>query len=161
MEGSWDAEGVGRLVLAALFGGVLGLPSRSQPGGLRTHAMVCAGSALFALSAVHVAGPTSAHLVSVVQGVAGGIGFIGAATVLKRGPRIYGVSVASSIWISGAIGCEFGMGRAGFAVLAVLMMTTLNVLYNVLERKYVGFQRKVPVEGEPEPGGPQDLEPHH
>jgi putative Mg2+ transporter-C (MgtC) family protein len=141
--GQWDLGGLGRLGLAALGGGLLGIRSRGQPGGLRTHAMVCAGSAPFALTAAHVAGGSGDALVRVLQGVAGGIGFIGAATVLKRGHRIFGVGVASSIWMCGAAGCEFGFGRVGFAMLVVCLATAFNLTVDLLERKYLGFRHEV------------------
>jgi putative Mg2+ transporter-C (MgtC) family protein len=155
VDGShWELGGLARLGLAAMFGGLLGIPARGQPGGLRTHGMVCAGSALFALSAVHVAGPSGDGLVRVIQGVASGIGFIGAATVLKRGHHIFGVNVAASIWISGAVGCEFGFGRIGFAILVVLLVVAFNLAVTLLERKYLGFRHEVraarPVAEEPE-----------
>jgi putative Mg2+ transporter-C (MgtC) family protein len=141
--GLWDLEGLGRVGLAALFGGLLGIPAAGQPGGLRTHALVCAGAAMFGLSAVHVAGDDGDALTRVIQGVTGGIGFIGAATVLKRGHRIFGVGVASSIWISGAIGCEFGFGRVAFAVLVALLATLFNIVIALVERRYLGFRHEV------------------
>ncbi len=155
-----DLEGLARLALAALFGGLLGIPSRTRPGGVRTHAMVCAGAALFSLSAVHVVGPGSGELLRVIQGVAGGIGFIGAATVLKRRDSIHGVSVAASIWVSGAAGCEFGLGRAGFAVIVVILAMGANLLYDHIERRYVGPRHRAhregegPVENDDPPPGP-------
>jgi putative Mg2+ transporter-C (MgtC) family protein len=138
-----DLEGLGRVFIAAVIGAVLGWPARDQPGGLRTHALVCAGATLFSTAALHVVGPHAEGLLRVVQGVAGGIGFIGAATVLKRGGRIYGVSVAASIWIAGAAGCEIGLGKVVFAVLVAIIIAACNLGFAALERQYFAKHRRV------------------
>jgi putative Mg2+ transporter-C (MgtC) family protein len=48
----------------------------------------------------------------VVQGVAAGIGFIGAGTILKLTEReeIKGLTTAASIWLTAAVGIAAGLG---------------------------------------------------
>lgn len=86
-----DWELVGRLVLAAALGFFIGLERefRGQAAGERTHALVCLGSAAFALiSARAFPGGDTAR---VAAGVVTVIGFLGAGMILKReGERIEG-----------------------------------------------------------------------
>jgi putative Mg2+ transporter-C (MgtC) family protein len=88
-----DWELVGRLVLAAVLGFVIGLERelRGQAAGERTHALVALGAAAFALiSARAFPGGDTAR---VAAGVVTGIGFLGAGMILKRdGERIEGLS---------------------------------------------------------------------
>jgi putative Mg2+ transporter-C (MgtC) family protein len=155
-DSSVDLAGLARLVLAIGCGGALGWPSRKKPGGLRTHALVCAGATLFSLTARHLTGPGDEGLVRVIQGVANGIGFIGAAAVLKHQRQIHGVSVAASIWISAAVGCELALGQVVFALLSVVVLTIMNVVLDAGERRFLGFHHTlVDVEGEPR-GGKRD-----
>jgi putative Mg2+ transporter-C (MgtC) family protein len=74
-----------RVVVAVLIGGVLGAERESagKPAGLRTHRLVSLGAALFVLFPSE-AEMTTADLSRVIQGVATGIGFIGAGAILKR-----------------------------------------------------------------------------
>ena len=102
-----------RLVTAALLGGLLGAERESEgkPAGLRTHMLVGLGSALFVI-APHQAGFAEDDLGRIIQGVAAGIGFIGAGTILKLTDReeIKGLTTAASIWLTAAIGIAAGIG---------------------------------------------------
>jgi uncharacterized membrane protein YhiD involved in acid resistance len=64
-----------------------------------------------------------------IQGIVGGIGFLGAGVILHQGPesRIRNLSTAATIWISAALGIACGLGawRTGgvAAVLALIVLT--------------------------------------
>jgi putative Mg2+ transporter-C (MgtC) family protein len=102
-----------RLVAAALLGGVLGAERESEgkAAGLRTHMLVALGAALFVVGP-RQAGFSEGDLGRIVQGVAAGIGFIGAGTILKLTHReeIKGLTTAASIWFTAAIGIVAGVG---------------------------------------------------
>ena len=73
-----------RLSLATAFGGALGW-ERGRLGktaGFRTHMLVSLGSALFVLAPLE-AGAAAADITRVIQGIATGIGFIGAGAIIK------------------------------------------------------------------------------
>jgi putative Mg2+ transporter-C (MgtC) family protein len=96
-----------RLLAAALLGGLLGAERESEgkPAGLRTHMLVGLGAALFVM-APRQAGMSEGDVGRIIQGVAAGIGFIGAGTILKLTDRqeIQGLTTAASIWLTAAIG---------------------------------------------------------
>ncbi len=103
-----------RVVFAAALGGFLGF-ERERAGkaaGLRTHMLVALGAALFVLFQAE-AGMGPGDLSRVIQGVATGIGFIGAGTILKKAEseEIQGLTTAASIWLTAAIGMAVGAGR--------------------------------------------------
>ena len=117
-----------RLAVAAILGGALGY-ERAQAGkaaGLRTHMLVALGAALFVL-VPQQAGVTPADMTRVLQGVATGIGFLGAGTILKKGEAIEGLTTAAGIWLTAAMGIAAGLGRESTAVLStVLALIILN-----------------------------------
>ena len=125
-----------RLLLAAILGGVLGV-EREQQGksaGLRTHMLVALGSALFVLIPQQ-AGVADADLTRVLQGVAAGVGFLGAGTILKgSGPEeVHGLTTAAGIWLTAAIGVAAGLGREATAVLSTLFaLLVLSVIPRVV-----------------------------
>ncbi len=114
-----------RLFFAALLGALIGLERelRDSPAGLRTHMLVALGCALFVL-VPQQAGVTQAELTRVVQGVAAGVGFLGAGAVLKsKGEHeIHGLTTAASIWATAAIGVTVGLGHEATAILAALLV---------------------------------------
>ena len=115
---------VARLSVAAVLGGVLGLEreQRGKAAGLRTHMLVALGAALFTVAPLE-AGMELEGLSRVIQGVAAGIGFIGAGTILKRTneEEIQGLTTAASLWLTAAVGMAVGAGRLWPPLMAVLL----------------------------------------
>ncbi len=113
-----------RLVAAMLLGAVIGW-QRERAGkaaGLRTHILVAMGSALFVLSSA-AAGMSLEGLSRVIQGLATGVGFLGAGAILKlRDEReIQGLTTAAGIWMTSAAGVAAGLGRIGLAIVSVFL----------------------------------------
>jgi putative Mg2+ transporter-C (MgtC) family protein len=121
-----------RLVTATVLAAIIGY-ERERTGksaGLRTHMMVALGSALFVLAPIQT-GMEVADLSRVAQGIAAGIGFIGAGAILKvtSEREIQGLTTASGIWMTAAVGLAAGMGRLGLAAMAVgLAWVILHIL---------------------------------
>ena len=113
-----------RLIAAALLGAVVGI-ERERTGkaaGLRTHMLVSLSSALFVLAPLE-AGMSQADVSRIIQGVAAGIGFLGAGAILKLDAEreIRGLTTAAGIWMTAAVGVAAGMGRLGLAAIAVAL----------------------------------------
>ena len=128
-----------RVLVAAALGGLLGA-ERERAGkaaGLRTHMLVALGAALFVLFPAE-AGMNTSDLSRVIQGVATGIGFIGAGTILKRADsdEIQGLTTAASIWLTAAIGMAVGAGQLWLPVIcAVAAWVILFVVSRVTPQK--------------------------
>jgi putative Mg2+ transporter-C (MgtC) family protein len=113
-----------RLLVAALAGGLLGY-ERGRSGksaGLRTHMLVGLASATFVVAMVGASASVS-DIAHVTQGVAAGIGFIGGGAILKAAEleRVSGITTASSIWMTSALGVAAGLGRLWIAAFAAIV----------------------------------------
>jgi putative Mg2+ transporter-C (MgtC) family protein len=124
-----------RLVVAVL-GGLVGLERErlEWAAGMRTHALVSLGSALFMVVSIFGFSDILAeqHVIldpsRVAAQVASGIGFIGAGTIILRREVAKGLTTAASIWAVAAVGLAVG-GRmflaAGAATLLALALLVL------------------------------------
>ena len=142
----WQTFGsdVTRLVVAAVLGGVIGLERelRGHWAGLRTHMMVAAGASVFIIAGATITGDDAAALTRIVQGVATGIGFLGAGTILKLSDQleIKGLTTASSIWLAAALGTAAGMAEyelaaAGLCV-SLFVLAVLGPWENAIARRH-------------------------
>lgn len=121
-----------RLTLAALVGAVPGLQREMKgvPAGLRTHILVSLGSAIFVLASLE-SGVNAADTTRVVQGLAAGIGFVGAGAILKSARRgeIHGLTTAANIWLTAGLGIAVGMGQIWLGIIgSVLAYCVLAVI---------------------------------
>ena len=99
-------EIIGRIALAAVLGGVIGLEReyRGYPAGVRTMALVCMGSAIFADMSRRYGGDDR-----IAAQIVTGIGFIGAGLIFREGYSVKGVTTAATIWTVAAIGVALGI----------------------------------------------------
>jgi putative Mg2+ transporter-C (MgtC) family protein len=126
-------ETILRLVVAAVLGGLVGLERErlEWAAGMRTHALVSLGSALFMVVSIFGFSDilNERHVVldpsRVAAQVASGIGFIGAGTIILRREVVKGLTTAASIWAVAAVGLAVGGGMflaAGAATLLALLV---------------------------------------
>lgn len=117
-----------RLTLAAVLGGLLGWEreAHGKAAGVRTHMLVCMGSALFVMIALQT-GAQANEASRVIQGVIAGVGFLGAGTILKDStspghtPQVRGLTTAAGIWLTAAIGVAAGLGQEATALLSAVL----------------------------------------
>ncbi len=115
---------LGRVGLAAVLGGLIGLNRQHlrKPAGVRTMLMVALGAALFTLVGLHVADSAEPRgidaLSRIIQGVVGGIGFLGAGIIIRDRGRVRGVTTAAGLWVTAGVGVACGLGATMLAVLA-------------------------------------------
>ncbi|MGB5960688.1 MAG: MgtC/SapB family protein [Coleofasciculaceae cyanobacterium] len=130
-----------RLTLALLVGGVIGWNRQveDKPAGLRTHMLVSLGAALFVLIPLMVS--TSTDSISrAIQGVATGVGFLGAGEILhqpreKSGkPNVKGLTSAATIWLTAALGMIAGCGFWQLSLLSTLMTLFILTIAKKFER---------------------------
>jgi putative Mg2+ transporter-C (MgtC) family protein len=127
-----------RLLAAALLAGILGYERQSmgKAAGLRTHMLVALGAALFALVPAE-AGILDTELGRVIQGVAAGVGFLGAGTILKQADQqsITGLTTAASVWLTAALGVAAGTGQVWLAITFSLCALVILRLVRVVEER--------------------------
>jgi putative Mg2+ transporter-C (MgtC) family protein len=119
-----------RIAVAAVAGALLGLERelRGHDPGVRTHALVSLGAALFTVAGAYgFADLGVAHdPARVAAQVAAGVGFIGAGAVRRSGGEVKGITTASTLWVSAALGVAAGAGA--YSPLAAALACALVVL---------------------------------
>ncbi len=127
-----ELEIIGRLALAALLGGVIGLERwrAGKPAGLRTLTLICLGAATFTVIAIYTFGLTDGS--RIIAGIVTGIGFIGAGSIMHREQGIVGgLTTAASIWVVAAIGMAAG---AGMYIIATVTTALILIVLLALKR---------------------------
>jgi putative Mg2+ transporter-C (MgtC) family protein len=115
-----NGEMIIRLLLAALFGGLIGFEReyRSKVAGVRTHLLVAIGSALLMLLSQYGFGGRG-DPARVAAQIVTGIGFIGAgAIIMDRRQAVHGLTTAAGIWVSAGIGMTVAAGMYVLALAA-------------------------------------------
>ena len=118
-----DGEMILRLLLAAVFGALIGIEReyRSKVAGLRTHLLVTIGSALLMLLSKYGFGGEGDPARIAAQ-IVSGIGFIGAgAIIMDRRHAVHGLTTAAGIWVSSGIGMTVGAGMYALATAATVL----------------------------------------
>ena len=134
-----------RLVAAALCGIAIGLERelRAKEAGVRTHFLVCIGSALFMVVSVYgFLSMTDVSLVDATRNIniangqdfrrfdqariaaqiVSGIGFIGAGTIMVNRGNITGLTTAAGLWVAAGIGMALGCGLYVIGVVATIFV---------------------------------------
>ena len=110
-----------RLVFATIAGGFIGLEREivHRPAGIRTHMLVCLGSALFVLIALE---SVPEGVDKIIAGIATGIGFLGAGTIFKSKNYVQGLTTAASVWTVAAVGLGIGLGYYLMTIVSVVLV---------------------------------------
>ena len=121
-----------KLVIATFFGAVIGLEREfnKSAAGIKTYSIVCMGSALFTLASALID-------IKLAAGVITGIGFLGAATVFKTESKVVGITTASLIWSTAAIGFVVGLELYFAAAVAVVLLLIILIPLEYVENKYL------------------------
>lgn len=144
-----------RFLSAICIGCAIGIERerKSRPAGMRTHILVCVGSAIIAvIESLMVADTIALNAangstgISVSMGrlsaqVISGIGFLGAGTIFMSQKKIAGLTTAASLWCVACLGLACGLGYyivavAGCAVV-IITLTLMQRLVKVNAVKHV------------------------
>lgn len=129
MENTMIWDFVWRLVLAAIFGTIIGLDReyREKEAGFRTHFLVSLGSALmmivsqYGFSEILTHDGVSLDPSRIAAQVVSGIGFIGAGTIIFNHQIVRGLTTAASLWATAGIGLTAGAGMSWLALAATIL----------------------------------------
>ena len=144
-----ELELILRLVLAALLGGVIGYnrSRHNKPAGLRTMALISLGSAAFTLIGIEaviqlselqngaksltsgVSSSINLDSSRIIAGIVGGVGFLGAGSIIQSRGRVQGMTSAASIWVTATIGVSVGLGLYLLATTITFIAFLVLILY--------------------------------
>ena len=126
-----------RLGVSLLLEGAIGLERmiHKHPAGMRTFMLICIGSTLATLASIYIC-QTNIDLHNgdpgrIAAQILTGIGFIGAGLILKTGDGVQGITTASCIFVTAAIGIAVGVGMilTAAAVTAVVLIILSSSYY--------------------------------
>ena len=131
-----------RLLLAVLMGSVIGneRAKNGQSAGVRTHLLVCLGSALSALVSVYLyeVEGSAGDMTRISAQVISGIGFLGAGMIMiKHNNMIKGLTTAAGVWTTSIIGIAIGYGFYLGAFVAFVMFLAAIIVFSKLEHSRI------------------------
>ncbi len=132
-----------RMLLASLFGGLIGLERdiHGRAAGLRTHLLVSLGAALFTILSEIIARRSdgvgfSSDPARISAQIVTGIGFLGAGAIIKEGVNIRGLTTAACLWTVAAVGMAAGSGYFEMAAFTTLIALASLIVLKLVERFY-------------------------
>lgn len=130
-----------RLILSFLIGTALGVEReyRTKAAGLRTMIVICLGSTIFTEISLSIGGNSPDRIASMIIT---GIGFLGAGVIFKDGLTISGITTATTIWISAALGMAVGAGEYMIAVVSSVVVLIVLTLFERL-KMWIGEMHQV------------------
>lgn len=129
------------LLLALLLGAIIGFERqlRNHPAGLHTNALVCMGSAAYALVSLLITQDSSPTRIA--GQVVTGVGFICAGVIWHEGATVKGLNTAVTIWCTAAIGILAGLDFSLIAIVAAAILLAANVVLHWVEHRYFSGTR--------------------
>lgn len=133
-----------RLCVAIVLGALVGAERErgERAAGIRTHALVCLGSALIiivsAFGFADILGTQNVTLdpSRIAAQVVSGIGFLGAGTILLRKEIVKGLTTAAGIWLVAGIGLACGAGLLWEAVITTALALLVLAGLRPIERRF-------------------------
>ncbi|KKS04679.1 MAG: MgtC family magnesium (Mg2+) transporter [Candidatus Nomurabacteria bacterium GW2011_GWC2_41_8] len=132
------------IIIRLLIAGGLGLLIGGErlfvhkEAGMKTHALVSMGSALFVIISEMIAIKYSSiggfDPTRIASQIIVGIGFLGAGSIMLQGSRLKGLTTASGLWVTAGIGMAAGFGFFSLAVITMVLVLFVFVVVNKFEK---------------------------
>jgi putative Mg2+ transporter-C (MgtC) family protein len=134
MDFDIDYDIVTGLLISFLIGAIIGFEREyhSKAAGLRTMIMICLGSTIFTEISLSI-GLTSPDRIA--SNIITGIGFLGAGVIFKDGLSISGITTATTIWITAALGMAAGAGEFFIAIFGTVMVLLILIALSTITQK--------------------------
>lgn len=139
-------EVVGRLCIAILFGGAIGIDRefRQKAAGLRTHILVTLAAAIFTLITFEIyfemaeltENPQS-DAIRIIEAVTAGVAFLAAGTIIQSRGSVQGLTTGASMWLAGAVGVACGGGFYSIALIGTLLALIVLFVLGKVEGYFV------------------------
>ena len=122
------------LLLSAILGFCIGLERkfRAKEAGIRTHTIVCFGSALMMLISIYGFSGSSgeADPARIAAQIVAGVGFLGAGIIVYRKNEVHGLTTAAGVWTTAGIGMACGGGLWLVAIGATVLLIFFQWLFH-------------------------------
>ena len=134
-----NSELIIRLFVALMLGMLIGAERLlvHKEAGMKTHALVAMGSAVFIsiaeMMAVKYANFPGFNPAMMASQVIVGIGFLGAGLIIFHGNRLTGLTTASGLWVTAGIGMATGFGFFNLAIISTVLVLLILVAMNIFE----------------------------
>lgn len=119
---------------------------RYKEAGIRTHTIVCAGSALIMVVSKYGFGDEQADAARVAAQIVAGVGFLGAGIIVYRKHEVHGLTTAAGVWATAGVGMAAGAGlyiiAAGATVILIGVQCIFHIKCKVFQTKKF-FQVKI------------------
>lgn len=118
--------------LSALLGFLIGLERkmRMKEAGIRTHTIVCIGSALLMIISMNAFGD-AADASRVAAQIVTGIGFLGAGIIVYRQHEVKGLTTAAGIWATAGVGMACGASMYVLSVGATAIIIGAQFIFRL------------------------------
>jgi putative Mg2+ transporter-C (MgtC) family protein len=126
-----------RVVAALVIGGLIGgeREYRGKAAGFRTMTLICMGASVFTILSERL-GTAGTHD-RIASNIVTGIGFLGAGVIFKDGLSVSGLTTATSIWMTAALGMAAGAGELRLATvglgLALVVLAVFQRLQDLID----------------------------
>jgi putative Mg2+ transporter-C (MgtC) family protein len=133
MDINFHGETALQLLFSFIIGTAIGIEReyRSKAAGLRTMIMICLGSTIFTELSVVIGDNSEDRIAS---NIITGIGFLGAGVIFKDGLSISGITTATTIWITAALGMAVGAGQYFIAFVGCVAILIVLLLFDVVQK---------------------------
>src|SRR3989338_10413255 len=130
---SLEMEIITKMIVAAVLGLAVGLEREwhNKPAGIRTHALVCVGSAIFTIVSIYFIGTEDPSRIA--SGIVTGIGFLGAGMIFHSKDIVRGLTTAAELWCLAGIGIAVGIGLYMMAFAGTVIVLTILVVGRLFE----------------------------
>ena len=130
------------ILIAVVLGFAIGFERklRFKEAGIRTHTIVCVGSALIMVVSKYGFGDSPDYDASrVAAQIVSGIGFLGAGIIVYRKHEIRGLTTAAGVWATAGVGMAAGaelyIVAAGAAVIIIAVQCLLHAKCKLFQTK--------------------------
>jgi len=137
-----------RMIVSFICGASIGLERefKRRPAGLRTHILICIGSAVAAMTGQYLFLVMHYYtdMARIGAQVVAGIGFIGAGTIIvTKRRRVKGLTTAAGLWTNAIIGLSAGAGFYEGAIYTTLIILFLEQFFSKWEYRMLRSAREI------------------
>jgi putative Mg2+ transporter-C (MgtC) family protein len=130
-------------LIALAIGLVIGAERefRGHPAGLRTMALISAGSCMFTALGLLPEFGTRVDPTRIAAQIVTGVGFLGAGSILRQGEEVKGLTTAASIWVAASLGMAIGFGYYGVAIFLTALVVLVLITLKPMEDRFFPLRR--------------------